>query len=145
MPSTVRRYRTPRDSAHTSSVGRYLATVRPEHTAASWDQLIRGRDHVPGRFAAILAAAVALGDTALISRLMVPVEHALTGQPVPPFTPALRHTAQVADLGEDEAESLFLSDPTPAHLRAWVLRIADQMAIHRVLYLSVLAHLESAP
>lgn len=143
MAPTLRRYCARRDSAHCTRVGSYLALHHPEHTPAAWDQLVRGRENTPRRFVAILEAAVALSDQALIARLMAPVEATLAAAPIPTFGSAVVLAAQQADVSEDEREAVWHADPSPDHLRAWLRAIDAQAAASRVLRQSIAHHLEA--
>lgn len=142
MASTVRRYPDRRPPAHVTRVGQYLAVHHPTHTPAGWDSQLRGRDSIPRRFVALVQAAVALGDTVLLERLVAPVEATVAGAPIPPFGSAVRLTAQLADIAEDEAEARWVADPSTDSLRAWLRAIDAQRAAHRSLRMSVANHLE---
>jgi hypothetical protein len=137
-PAPPRHYYSP-----VTRVGAYLHVHYPELSSRSWDQVIRGPANVPARFVAICEAATALGDTVLLERLLAPVEATVAGAPIPPFGPAIRLTAQMADLAEDESEARWIADPSTDHLRAWLRAIDAQRAAHRSLRMSIATHLEA--
>jgi hypothetical protein len=92
---------------------------------------------------ALLEAAVALGDTALLERLVAPVEVALAAAPVPAFGASVVLMAQEADMSEDVAEAQYHAAPSPATLRTWLRAIDAQRAAHRTLRTSIANQLES--
>lgn len=144
MGSTVRHPAPRKYYSPVTAVGTYLHAHHPELTARSWDQLIRGRNSTPARFAAIIEAATATGDHKLVGRLMAPVDAALSGAPIPPFGAAVVLMAQRSDMDEDLAEAQYHADPTTDTLRAWLRAIDAQGAAHRVLRTSIATHLENA-
>lgn len=87
--------------------------------------LIHGRANVAKRFAAILEAAVSLGDDRMVCRLMAPVDAALQVDR-PDLSPDLIRAAQEADAAEEVAETTYLANPTPEHQREWLRKLAEQ-------------------
>lgn len=111
------------------------AGLKPE----TLEHYVKGRCEIALRFAALVEAAVVLGDRRLLDKLLAPVDAAMARLPEEPLTPELIRDVQSSDLAEDVAESAFLSDPTPEHRVAW----ANAVRVERASRLRLLMALEA--
>ncbi len=93
------------------------------------EQLIRGRDAVHLRTAALLDGALALADFPLAARILAPIRsveagHGLTEQP----RDLLALDCQV-DAGEDCARLAYLANPTPENRNALARRCRERAGV----------------
>lgn len=89
---------------------------------------MHGRLPLQARFAALVAAAIRLGDRRLLDKLMAPVDAALARLKEEPLAPDLMLAAQEADMAEELAEARFHADPSHAHRHQWAAAVRHQRA-----------------
>lgn len=133
MPRTVAIHTHPRyqrQPAGWAKLAAYPIGVAPATVEAS----VHGTEAIHERMGHIIRALVATGDTTTLAKVLTPIHAALATEPADELTPALITRAQEADVEEEISETRYLTEATPAHLRAWRVALETQMGLARRLH-----------
>lgn len=122
--ASARRVRNPRHPARWAVYAAPKVGLLPESVEA----LAKGRCVIAERFAALVEAAVVLGDRRLLDKLMAPVDAAMARLPQEVLTPVLIRDVQAADLAEDAAEAIYHATPTSQVRHDWIHALRAQRA-----------------
>lgn len=87
----------------------------------TYEAAIHGKAPIHVEVARCIRGALAVGDTALVGKIMLPIQAALAERPVPAEPrEQIQLRAQNSDLTEDQLEAAFNANPCRETRRPWI-------------------------